>query len=262
MSSARSKSPDYENVAKIYSEINELQVQWGKELAVNAGVEHGHKVLDMGCGTGELTSYLAELVGNDGHVVGVDPDIERINIAVEKHSYENIIFRQGQSSTKFPHYDEQYFDLHFSNFVFQWLNNYEKKIFVQGAFNCLKPGGKIAIQSHDEQPEIVNEFTKLLGPDSVESNSPTVHLIEKNAAEKLLENIGFRIVSSKYMFKLCEFQNIAQFCSWVYASDYCDARKMSPQSMKNFTNRFQNQDGSLILRDPSIYQIVGLKMHL
>ena len=261
MSSARSKSPDYENIAKTYSEINELQVQWGKELVANAGVERGHKVLDMGCGTGELTSYIAELVGNDGHVVGVDPDVERIKIAVEKHSYGNIIFRYGESSSKFPHYDEQYFDIHFSNFIFQWLNNYEKNIFVQAALDCLKPGGKIAIQSHDEQPEIVNEFTKLLVPNSAECNSPKVHLLEKNAAEELLENNGFHIVSSKYMFKSFEFQNIAQFCSWVYASDYCDARKVSSLCIKNFANRFINQDGSLILRDPSIYQIIGLKMH-
>ena len=229
-----------------------------KELTVNAGVEHGNKIFDMGCGTGELTSYLAELVGNDGHVVGVDPDTERIKIAIDKHSH--IIFRQGKSSSKFPHYDEQYFDIHFSNFVFQWLNNYEKKIFFQAAFNCVNHGGKVAIQSHDEQPEIVNGFTKLLVPNSAESNWPIVHLLEKNAAERLLENNSFHIVSSKCVFKLFKFQNIAQFRSWVYASDYSDARKMSSQSVKNFANRFLHQDGSLTLRDPSIYQTISLKM--
>ena len=35
----------------------------------------GDAILDLGCGTGELSAYLAELVGAEGKVVGVDPDI-------------------------------------------------------------------------------------------------------------------------------------------------------------------------------------------
>ena len=133
MPTALSKPQHYESIAKKYSEINELQVQWGKELAGSAGIKPGDRVLDMGCGTGELTSYLANLVGKDGEVVAVDPDFERIKVACEKHPLENIRFKHGESSSEFPHYDEQYFDIHLSNFVFQWLNNQEKKIFVQTA---------------------------------------------------------------------------------------------------------------------------------
>ena len=38
----------------------------------------GDAILDLGCGTGELSAYLAELVGPEGKVVAVDPDKERI----------------------------------------------------------------------------------------------------------------------------------------------------------------------------------------
>ena len=31
--------------------------------------------MDLGCGTGELSAYLAELVDQDGKVVAVDPDM-------------------------------------------------------------------------------------------------------------------------------------------------------------------------------------------
>ena len=34
----------------------------------------GDVILDLGCGAGELSSYLAELVGPEGKVIGVDPD--------------------------------------------------------------------------------------------------------------------------------------------------------------------------------------------
>ena len=259
MPTALSKPQHYESIAKKYSEINELQVQWGKELAGSAGIKPGDRVLDMGCGTGELTSYLANLVGEDGEVVAVDPDFERIKVACEKHPLENIRFKHGESSSEFPHYDEQCFDIHLSNFVFQWLNNQEKKIFVQTAFNCLKPGGMIAIQSHDKEPEIVKEFTKQLVPNKIENKQPTVHLLEKADAEELLRNSGFVILSSKYSFMAYRFQNIAEFSSWVYASDYWDVSKLSTQNMMNFASRFVNQDGSLILQESSIYQIIAFK---
>ena len=37
----------------------------------------GDVILDLGCGTGELSAYLAEPVGPEGKVIGVDPDKER-----------------------------------------------------------------------------------------------------------------------------------------------------------------------------------------
>ena len=36
----------------------------------------GDVILDLGCGTGELSAYLAELVGAEGKVIAVDPDKE------------------------------------------------------------------------------------------------------------------------------------------------------------------------------------------
>lgn len=61
-----------------YSKSNDCQIRYGKKFAEKAGVKRGDKILDMGCGTGELTSSLAEIVGKDGQVVGVDPDFWRL----------------------------------------------------------------------------------------------------------------------------------------------------------------------------------------
>ena len=64
--------------AVLYSQVNDLQQQFGKKLAFTAEIKHGDNVLDMGCGTGEITAFLAEMVGKQTQVAGVDPDIERI----------------------------------------------------------------------------------------------------------------------------------------------------------------------------------------
>ena len=58
--------------------------------------------MDLGCGTGELSVYLAELVGRQGKVVAVDPDIDRIQVAGESHKgIENLTFIEG-SADNFP----------------------------------------------------------------------------------------------------------------------------------------------------------------
>ena len=190
--------------ALLYSQSNDFQLPYGKKLAYTAGIKHGDKVLDMGCGTGELTAFLAETVGKQAPVVGVDPDKERIELAVQKHcgNHENITFVNSDSSNQFPHRGEQYYDVYFSSFALQWLNAYEKKTFITTAFESLKPGGKIAIQSHDGDYEKVSEITKLLVKDDSSGISMIqAHLVNKSEIETLLRKAGFTLPYTVNMFK-------------------------------------------------------------
>ena len=105
MASALSKPRDYKYIAEKYSQLNKTQVEYGKKLVKVLDLKHGDKVLDMGCGTGEITSFIADQVGEQGQVLGVDPDEERIKVAVQKYSgaRRNIKFIAGDSSSHFPH---------------------------------------------------------------------------------------------------------------------------------------------------------------
>ncbi len=60
--------------------------------------EDGHKImkiLDLGCGTGYFSKFLADLVGPGGQVVGVDPDRERIKVAKRKYTASNLKYIEG-----------------------------------------------------------------------------------------------------------------------------------------------------------------------
>ena len=60
----------------------------------------GNVILDLGCGTGELSVYLAERVGPEGRVIGVDPDKERIQLARQSHGHiKNLSFAEGSASS-------------------------------------------------------------------------------------------------------------------------------------------------------------------
>jgi ubiquinone/menaquinone biosynthesis C-methylase UbiE len=46
--------------------------EWAPDLVTIAGVEPGHRVVDVACGTGVVAREAATRVGHDGHVLGVD----------------------------------------------------------------------------------------------------------------------------------------------------------------------------------------------
>ena len=155
----------------------------------------------MGCGTGELTAFLVELVGKQTPVVGVDPDIERINVAVQKQSgiHENVTFVHGDSSSKFSHFNEQYYDVHFSSFVLQWLNADEMEKFIRTAFKILKPRGKVVIQSYEEDPAIARQTANIFlnNTDNKIAKVPT-YFVNKSIIEILLTKAGFSLLYSEY----------------------------------------------------------------
>lgn len=77
-------------------------------------------MLDLGCGTGGLTRRLAELVGPDGRVLGIDPDEARIALARRTAGAPNLEFQVAAAETLGEVARDRPFDLVFSNFVFHW----------------------------------------------------------------------------------------------------------------------------------------------
>jgi len=61
--------------------INDLLVPTTRRLLESAGSRRGMRVADIGCGVGSASMLLAELVGPDGSVVGVDLSLEQIGQA-------------------------------------------------------------------------------------------------------------------------------------------------------------------------------------
>ena len=81
----------------------------------------GDAILDLGCGTGELSAYLAELVP-EGKVVAVDPDKERLLLAQQSYGdLKNLSFVEG-SASNFPGFDSESYDIIFSNHVICDIN--------------------------------------------------------------------------------------------------------------------------------------------
>ena len=165
--------------AKAYGALSTPQYDMGCTFLRVLNVSRGDKVLDMGCGTGELTKFIADLVGGDGEVVGVDPDEARIKLGQENFKdVANLAFLVGRSESGFPHDNDEFYDLHLSNCAFHWLMRDEKKVYVRKAYQCLKPGGRIAIQ------------TRLVGDNLPEALKDSFDPMGKEEYEQLLQDFG------------------------------------------------------------------------
>jgi len=49
-----------------------------ERLLVDAGITNGMRVVDIGCGSGEVSLLLSKIVGEGGQVLGIDQDAQSL----------------------------------------------------------------------------------------------------------------------------------------------------------------------------------------
>lgn len=90
------------------TEIARLQAQAAalaeptEVLLKRGGIVPGMRVLDLGTGPGDVAFQLAELVGPDGSIIGVDRDPAQLATAEERRAkagLRNVTFREGDART-------------------------------------------------------------------------------------------------------------------------------------------------------------------
>lgn len=111
----------------------------------HALIKPGDSVLDVGCGTGEVTIPAKVRAGKDGHVYGIDPAPEMIAVARSKAARKGleIDFRIGViESLPFP---DASIDVVTSSLMIHHLPDDLKLRGLAEIYRVLKPGGRILI---------------------------------------------------------------------------------------------------------------------
>ncbi len=118
--------------------------QFKRDLIRHANIRAGHRVLDLGCGTGTLTILIQQMYP-DVQVVGLDADEKILEIARAKARKANaeIIFDQGMAF-RLP-YPDQAFDRVLSSLVLHHLTREDKQRTLKEAYRVLHMSGEIHI---------------------------------------------------------------------------------------------------------------------
>lgn len=117
------------------------------DLLRRVGVRKGMQVIDVGCGGGDVTFTLAQLVGPKGHVTGFDLDEEKLVLARSEAAEEgigNVTFDVADVRAPWPIKDA---DLVFARFILTHLA--DPQALLNQAMVVLKPGGLIVVEDID-----------------------------------------------------------------------------------------------------------------
>src|SRR3954449_10675877 len=61
-----------------------LLAEFTADVLRQAGIEQGMRVLDIGCGMGDVLLLVARMVGDSGEVIGVDQNADVLNEATRR----------------------------------------------------------------------------------------------------------------------------------------------------------------------------------
>ncbi|HET7270607.1 MAG TPA: methyltransferase domain-containing protein, partial [Rubrobacter sp.] len=91
----------WDRISDIYlHEIDKRFAPVVEGVLARAGLEPGHRVLDLGTGTGAVAQRAALTVAQSGQVVGIDVSTAMLALAQQRmvaHGITNAIFREGRA---------------------------------------------------------------------------------------------------------------------------------------------------------------------
>jgi len=138
-----------------------------RRLLIGAGLRRGMRAADLGCGVGMVTALLAELVGPEGHVVGIDASAAQLAQARERSnaSGSNTSFVEASATdTGLP---PGSFDVVYCRFLLIHLT--EPELALREMRSLLRPGGILVCEDGDlttsgsEPPSALAAFADLWG---------------------------------------------------------------------------------------------------
>ena len=120
------------------------------DLVALVKVKKGVRVIDLGCGTGELTRKLADLLP-ESTVTGIDSSAEMLK---DSKAFENDGVKFECRSIEEQVQLNQKWDLVFSNAAIQWADNHTE--LIPKIISTINPGGQLAVQMPDQHSNISN----------------------------------------------------------------------------------------------------------
>ncbi|MGB6297187.1 MAG: class I SAM-dependent methyltransferase [Rivularia sp. (in: cyanobacteria)] len=158
-------------------------------------LEKGQKILDVATGTGIVAISVAEIVGNEGKVVGMDISSTMLNQArqkIEQAGLQNIELIEADAD--YINFDDESFDAIFCSSAFVWLSDIPTAL--QKWYRFLNKGGTVAFSCFSETsfmtPIIIRACEAACGISLPNINAP---LGTPEKCRDLLQKAGFQRIS-------------------------------------------------------------------
>jgi ubiquinone/menaquinone biosynthesis C-methylase UbiE len=127
-----------------------------KRMLEDAGITTGMKVLDLGCGPGDVSLLAADLVGETGQVLGVDANPAVLEVArarAQAAGLNNVSFQAGNINELAL---DQDYDAIVGRLILLYLP--ERVAVLRRLLAHLRPGGVVAFHEFDLDPQANNAY--------------------------------------------------------------------------------------------------------
>jgi trans-aconitate 2-methyltransferase len=130
-----------------YDRVSDPQVGWGRRVMLRLAPRAGERILDLGCGTGRLTTEMSALVPG-GLVVGLDRSQAMLNVARSAAPSMTAAMETGSlywvraDGLSIPFVSA--FDAVFSTATLHWISDHPAAF--QSVLSVLRPAGRLVAQ--------------------------------------------------------------------------------------------------------------------
>ena len=221
-------------MALAYHKCSVWQFQRGMTLFALAAPAPNEHVLDVGCGTGALTYQFARAVLPQGRVTAIDPDTERIQIALEHvpHDLPNITWLAvpAEALSAIATVEVNSFHVIYANYVLHRVH--DPRVVLHTVYQYLCPGGRFVMQTMCDMPPLVREITLLTG-DHGEKLMQSFSYVSPTHWQQMFREVGLHIETIEDV-EDDQFANLDEFLQWweatnrgVFSADRIEQEKLS-----------------------------------
>ena len=224
--------------AQQYTSVSSLQYESGLKLLDALNLRPGDHVLDLGCGTGNVTQAAAQRVAPNGRVVGLDPDHERILTARARYGDNgNLEFVEGRAESL----PEGLYDVVFSNYVLHWIE--DKKAVFERMYRSLKVGGRFGIVAMLGPPVVLRQLRLLMDPTHSSALAERLYYVPRETYEQLALSCGFSVERCQVNEVVYRFPNAESLYRWYSASTHgaFNPEFIERVALEEFEKQFMNK---------------------
>jgi len=133
---------------------NERVRTLNRRRAEEAGIGQGQRILDVGCGVGFDASLLAELVGPEGRVVGIDASASMVDRAVARLAGSGLPVEFRTADAQVLPFDDGSFDAAWTERVLVHVEDPAQV--VREMLRVTRPGGTVVIAEADYHAYVID----------------------------------------------------------------------------------------------------------
>ena len=192
----------------LYDKSHDFVSKYGHGILSYLNPKPEETILDLGCGTGDLTN---EIFLSGAKVIGVDSSAEMIESA--RNKFAHIEFLQMDArALKF----EILFDAIFSNAVLHWIP--EKEKVIEKMHLHLKSNGRIVLEfgGKGNNQQLIAALRKVLKERGYHNNSKTDFWYFPSIGEYSteLEKMNFRVVHAEHFDRMTPLKSNQGIKDW------------------------------------------------